>query len=105
MLPPIAIAIKRLGTDLKTARIKRHLRRADVAEASGLSASTIQRLESGDPGVSLGTLCAVLHVIGELGRIQSLIDVADDKTGLVIDKTRLPKRVRRKPATASGAEF
>ena len=72
-----------------------------MAERSGMGLNTLRRLERGDPKVALEYLARVLHVLGESGRLESLLDTATDETGLVMMDEQLPARVRaRKTAWA-----
>ncbi len=59
---------------------------------AGTSASSIARLEKGDPGVAIGTLADVLVVLGLLERLADLIDVRKDDLGLALSNVRLPQR-------------
>ena len=59
LLPPaVRRSLTKLGSDLVLARHKRKLTAAMMAERIGVSKSTYQRLEAGDPTVSLGA-CAM----------------------------------------------
>ncbi|MGO4574140.1 helix-turn-helix domain-containing protein [Microvirga sp. 2TAF3] len=93
--PSVQRALRKLGADIAIARRKRRLRISDLAEAAGISLSTLRRLQQGDPAVSLGALAMVLMVLGERHRINDLIDVSKDDAGLLLDIARLPKRIRQ----------
>jgi len=43
--------------------------------------------------------CMVLFALGEAGRVNDLLDISRDETGLLLDEARLPKRVRTKKPT------
>lgn len=94
---PLAMrrSLVRLGENLQIARKKRRMSIAHVTAAAGISADTLRRLEAGDPGVSLAAFGMVLLALGEHRRIESFLDMATDDTGLVIDVSKLPKRIRR----------
>lgn len=98
---PARRAMTKLGADLSRARRRRQLTQASLAERSGVSAATIKRLERGDGRVALETLTRVLHVLGELARLERLMDTGEDELGLVLMDQALPKRVR--PRLRSGA--
>ena len=95
---PLAIparrAMTKLGADLSRARRRRQLTQASLAERSGVSPATIKRLEHGDARVALESLARVLYVLGELTRLERLIDTSEDELGLVLMDQALPKRVR-----------
>lgn len=89
------VPIVKLGENLRIARKRRELRIVDLAQAAGCSQDTLRRLESGDPGVSLGVLARVAAVIGCGQELASVMDAAKDIGGLKGDVQRLPQRVRR----------
>jgi transcriptional regulator with XRE-family HTH domain len=96
-------ALKRLGAQLKTARIKRRISMKGFAERIGASQSTVARLEKGDAGVSIGTLAMACLVLGEIDRISEFLDPATDDTGLSLDQVALPKRIRTKRITSESS--
>ena len=73
--PKVGPALERLGQDIRNARLRRSIAVADLAMRAGTSASSIARLEKGDPGVAIGTLADVLVVLGLVERLADLIDV------------------------------
>src|SRR5579871_197222 len=87
--------IVKLGENLRIARKRRGLRIVDLAQAAGCSQDTLRRLESGDPGVSLGVLARVAAAIGCAQELASMMDAARDFAGLKGEVQRLPQRVRR----------
>lgn len=93
---PVVRALARLGEDVSRARRRRQLSQASFAERSGVSVATLKRLERGDPRVGLEQLARALHVLGELERLERLLDTSQDAIGLVLMDERLPQRVRRK---------
>jgi transcriptional regulator with XRE-family HTH domain len=100
MLIPLSLPVKRavakLGGDLARARRRRHLPQASLAERSGISLRTLQHLEKGNPRVGLEPLARVLYVLGELHRLEHLLDTAEDSLGLTLMDEALPKRVRKR---------
>lgn len=90
--PKVGPALERLGQDIRNARLRRSIAVADLALRAGTSASSIARLEKGDPGVAIGTLADVLVVLGLLDRLADLIDVRKDDLGLALSNERLPRR-------------
>lgn len=92
--PKSASALRRLGEDLREARLRRRISIEDLALRAGTSRSTVSRLEQGDAGVGIGTLCDILVVFGLIDRIGELIDVRKDEIGLALDSERLPQRGR-----------
>ena len=90
------IALRQLGKNLKTARLKRRFAIKDFASRVGVSDRTIMRLEKGDEGVSIGTLSMACLVLGEIERLDEMLDPASDETALMLDRARLPKRINGK---------
>jgi transcriptional regulator with XRE-family HTH domain len=82
--------------DLGTARRKRHLTAAMMAERIGVAKSTYARMEQGDPVVAMGAYAMAMFVLGLGDRVDEMMDVRRDDEGLLLDGTRLPKRVRPK---------
>jgi transcriptional regulator with XRE-family HTH domain len=91
---PVSRAINKLGGDIALARRRRRMSQASFAERMGVSLATVKRLETGDPRVAIETIARALHVLGEIGRIDALLDTGEDAIGLVLMDERLPKRVR-----------
>ena len=55
---------------------------AVIAERAFTSRATLQRVEAGDPSVSIGIYAAVLQALGLLDGIQEIADAARDTVGL-----------------------
>lgn len=87
--------LAKLGENLRIARKRRGLRIADLAQVAGCSQDTLRRLESADPGVSLGVLVRVLDAIGRAQELALIVDASKDSDGLKAEVQRLPQRVRR----------
>lgn len=98
---PALRALQKLARDLSLARRRRRLSQAALAERSGVSLSTIRRLENGDTGCSLEHLARILQVLGEVERLEGLIDSGVDAVGLLLMDEELPKKIR--PRKTSGA--
>lgn len=86
-------ALKSMGANLKTARKKRRISIADFGDRIGVSKNTVISLEKGEAGVSIGTLTMACLVLGEIERIETLLDAGSDETGLLLDGRTLPKRI------------
>jgi transcriptional regulator with XRE-family HTH domain len=84
----------KLGRDLSLARRRRRLSQASLAERSGVSLNTVRRLEKGEPRGSIEHLARVLQVLGEIERLEQLLDTGNDDVGLMMMNEELPERVR-----------
>ncbi len=89
-------ALIKLGGDIRDARRRRRLTMALVADRAFTSRSTLQRVEAGDPAVSIGIYAAVLHALGLLGGVGQLADLSVDEVGQAMADESLPQRVRLK---------
>jgi transcriptional regulator with XRE-family HTH domain len=78
------------------ARRKRHLTIEMLAERVGVSRTTYQKVEKGDPKVSMGVYAMALFVLGFSDALAQIADARRDDTGLLLEAERLPKRVRVK---------
>lgn len=95
-LPPsVQRTLRALGRDIRIARKKRRFPVADFAARMGVSPGTVVRLERGEPGVAAGVVAMALLALGELHRLEGLLDVSRDDTGLMLDIDSLPQRIRR----------
>jgi hypothetical protein len=101
---PVRRALRKLGSDIRDARLRRRLPVAIVAERASIGRSTLNRVEKGDPNVALGIYATVLFVLGLSDRIESLADVRHDITGLQLEEERLPKRIRFPRSPSAGGQ-
>ena len=92
--PRAKLALEALGRDVRGARLRRGIAVADLAIRAGTSASSVTRLERGDPGVGIGTLADVLVALGMVDRLTDLIDIRKDDLGLALTAERQPRRGR-----------
>jgi len=92
---PVRRALRKLGQDIRDARLRRRIPTAVMAERASISRTTLNKIEKGDPGVSLGNYANVLFVLGMAERLGELADVKTDTVGLELEEERLPKRIRR----------
>jgi transcriptional regulator with XRE-family HTH domain len=96
--PPAAVrrALRKLGADIRDARRRRRLPMAVVAERAFTSRSTLQRVEAGDTGVSVGIYAGVLQALGLLDGLSQIADIGNDPVGQALASAELPKRVHLK---------
>ncbi|MFO0293263.1 MAG: helix-turn-helix domain-containing protein [Rhodospirillales bacterium] len=92
--PRAKLALEALGRDVRGARLRRGIAVADLAIRAGTSASSVSRLERGDPGVGIGTLADVLVALGMVDRLTDMIDIRKDDLGLALTAERQPRRGR-----------
>jgi hypothetical protein len=91
---PVRNALRKLGRDIRDARLRRRLPTTVVANRALIDRKTLGKVEHGDPGVSTGTYATVLFVLGMADRLAELADPRFDRVGLALEEERLPKRIR-----------
>lgn len=85
-LPPVTLAaIEKLGADLAVARLRRKESLASWAKRMGVSISTLQRLEAGDPTISVGIVASALWLMSRDGAIAELAAPAHDRGALELE--------------------
>jgi transcriptional regulator with XRE-family HTH domain len=92
---PVTEMLPHIGDAIRTARIRRRKTAADVAGRLGVSLPTLRKLETGDPGVALGTFLAALWLLDLSPAVMAALDPAKDEVGLTLDMARMPQRVRQ----------
>ncbi len=85
-LPPATSgAIEKLGADLAVARLRRKESLRSWAQRMGVTVSTLQRLEAGDPAVGIGIVASALWLIQRDGELASLAAPEHDRGALELD--------------------
>lgn len=91
---PVKRALRKLGLDIRNARLRRRITMALMAERSSISRSTLTKVEAGDPSVALGIYASVIFVLGLTTNLANLLDPGNDKLGQTLEEENLPQRVR-----------
>ena len=94
MRPSVAVeeSLSVLGNNIRTARLKRRLPQATLAERAGIGLSTLVKIENGNCGVAIGAVASVLFAL-DLGT--PMADIAGiDPLAQALENERLPKRIR-----------
>lgn len=85
-LPPAtAGAIEKLGEDLAVARLRRKESLRSWAHRLGVTVSTLQRLEAGDPAVGIGIVATALWLIQRDGELRNLAAPEHDQGAIERD--------------------
>jgi hypothetical protein len=88
-LPPAtAGAIEKLGADLAVARLRRKESLRSWAQRLGITVSTLQRLEAGDPSVGIGIVATALWLIQRDGELGNLAAPEHDQGALEMDVSK-----------------
>ena len=88
-------ALRRLGRNIRTARLRRQLRIQDLAERIGVSRFTVADLEKGKPGTSVAAYFGALWSLGLLSQASELADPDRDEEGRILESARAPRRAAR----------
>lgn len=72
-----------------------------VADRAFTTRVTLQRIERGDPAVSIGIYAAVLQALGLLDGLGDLADLGHDPVGQALATADLPERPRMRRTRVS----
>lgn len=94
--PPYAVEqrLVRLGADLRTARVRRKLTIADVAEKIGTGVRAIADAEKGKVSTGISVYVALLWAYGLLDHLADVADPTRDLEGQRLALSREKKRAR-----------
>lgn len=94
--PPFEVEseIRRLGADLRTARLRRNLTLDEVAAKIGIGRRAISDAEHGKPTTTMVTYVALLWVYGLLEGFSELANPNSDLEGLTLARSTERARAR-----------
>jgi hypothetical protein len=76
---------------------------AVLASRASISRTTLNKVEKGDDGVSLGAYATVLFSLGMVDRLADLADPRTDPVGMQLEEEHLPQRIRLSVRPKAGA--
>lgn len=91
---PVEHALKRLGANLRTARLRRNLTIRDVAEKIGTGPRPVSDAEKGKPTTGVAVYVALLWTYDLLDPLDDIAGPALDKEGLALSLQRERSRAR-----------
>lgn len=96
--PPYAVekALKRLGANLRTARLRRNLTIEDVAGKIGTGRRAVMDAEKGKGSTSSAVYVALLWAYDLLDHVRDVADPALDEEGLTLSLAKDRVRARTK---------
>jgi transcriptional regulator with XRE-family HTH domain len=100
---PVEQAIKRLGANLRTARLRRNLTIKEVGEKIGTGTRAVSDAERGKISTGIAVYTALLWVYDLLGPMSDLADPARDEEGLALSMRR--KRARAEKPEELDSDF
>ncbi len=91
---PVKRALRKLGQDIRDARLRRRIPTEIMAERASISRTTLYKVERGDENVSIATYATILFILGLIEKISNIADISQDSIGRQLDEERLPQRIR-----------
>lgn len=84
--PPYAVeyAIKKLGANLRTARLRRNITLADMAAKLGVSRFVVADAERGKVTTNVAVYVGALWAMNLLSHLETVADPAHDEEGLAL---------------------
>ncbi|MGE5865319.1 MAG: XRE family transcriptional regulator [Rhizobacter sp.] len=105
-LPPATTAaLEKLGADLAVARLRRKESLRSWAQRMGVTVSTLQRLEAGDPSVSIGIVATALWLMQRDGELRHLAAPEHDQGALELDVREAVQLGRARAQAAAEARL
>ena|SRR5258707_9885370 len=94
--PPYAVesALRQLGNDLRTARLRRNFTLDDVAAKIGAGRRAVSDAEHGKPTTTVATYAALLWAYGLLKDLSDLADPVRDVEGATLARSKERARAR-----------
>ena len=95
--PPYAVeqTLKRLGANLRTARVRRGLSVDAISKKIGTGPRAVTDAERGKPSTGIAVFAALLWVFDLLDQLDAVGDPNRDSQGQALAKAREPSRPRR----------
>lgn len=95
--PPYAVeqALKKLGRNLRLARLRREQTIQEVAKRIGTGVRAVRDAENGKASTGVGVYAALLWAYDLLDPIDQLADPLKDKEGLTLAAAKESKRARK----------
>src|SRR5262245_44177654 len=97
--PPYEVdqALKKLGNDLKTARLRRNLTAEEAGQKIGTSRYAVADAEKGKPSSGIAIYAGLLWAYGLVDRLADVADPGRDEEGTRLALAREPTRARHRP--------
>ena len=94
--PPYDVerAIRRLGQDMRIARLRRNMTVNEVADRIGTGPRAVMDAEKGKPSTGIAVYVALLWAYDLLNPFEALADPQNDSEGIAFDRLSSRKRAR-----------
>ena len=97
--------MRTLGENIARARRRRRLSVRSMAERMYVSPDTVQRVEKGDPGVSIGVIASALLVLGMERQLSEIAATERDGRGVRESEEHLPQRIHDRSSVDDDLDF
>lgn len=91
---PVEQTLKKLGANLRTARLRRKWTIAELAEKIGTGPRAVADAEKGKPSTGIVVYSAILWALDLLNQIDTVADPEKDEEGKRLALSREPLRAR-----------
>lgn len=91
---PVEAAIRSLGVNLRTARLRRGLTIQEIGEKIGAGTRAVADAEKGKPSTGIAVYVGLLWALDLIDHMQDVASPENDKEGLALSMSR--QRARRK---------
>ena len=81
-----------LGTRLKEARLRRNWTQLQTADKAGLSESSVKKVESGSPRITVGAYLSLLDVFGMPTALDAVLRAGSDTLGDALARNATRRR-------------
>jgi transcriptional regulator with XRE-family HTH domain len=92
---PVEQALRRLGENLRTARVRRNITIEDAAGRIGTGRRAVMDAEKGKASTGIAVYAALLWLYDLLQPLEELADPLKDKEGLALEASTAPARARK----------
>lgn len=105
LAPPYAVeqTLKRLGANLRTARLRRNLTIDDMAQKIGTGERAVADAEKGKPSTGIAIYAAMLWALDLLAQMDDVATPERDEEGQTLALSR--ERARARPNTGLDNDF
>jgi transcriptional regulator with XRE-family HTH domain len=95
---PVETALKALGANIRTARLRRRLSAEDLARRIGVERHTVADAEKGKVSTAAGVYVALLWALGLVEQLAPVAAPDADEEGKALALAREPKRAAHREA-------
>jgi transcriptional regulator with XRE-family HTH domain len=97
-MPPAAVQdiLAQIGRNIRTARLRRHLRLEDLAERVGLSRYVMSDIEKGKTTTAVAAYIGALWALGLTDGLAQLADPDRDSEGKALEGLNAPKTAAKR---------